>query len=588
MENPEIAKIFSEIADLLEIKGGDQFRIRSYRNASIVIDGLTESLKTLHEKGEKGLDGIPGIGVSLREKIIEMLSTGRCKYHDELLKELPAGILDLLKVSGVGPKKAALLYKELGVASIAELEKAAKGHKLHDLPGLGEKTEQNIVKAIAGLRAVSGRFNLPVALAHAENFKTHLKKVPGVSAVEAAGSLRRWKDSVGDLDLLVIAKDPASVMDAFVNHPDVKDVIAKGETKTSVKLKSGLQVDLRALDKKSFGAAMQYFTGSKEHNIALRDRAKRMGLKINEYGVFVEKTDKRIGGETEEDVYKSVGLPWIPPELRENRGEIEAAEQGRLPELIEIADIKGDLHVHTNESDGSNTLDEIAVAAIKLGYEYVAITDHSRAVGIAHGLDEARALKQIEAIDAFNERLKKSGMRFRFLKGAEVDIRADGALDHGDRVLSRLDCVVGAIHSGFTMSLSDMTGRVIKGIRTGKINILAHPTGRLIGVREAYQVDMEAVMIEAKKYGVALELNSYPERLDLNDVHCKRAKEKGILVAISTDSHSTMHLSNIGYGVHIAGRGWLEKKDVLNTRGLREVVKVLRKGRELSASLWTK
>jgi len=577
MENQEIAKIFSEIADLLEIKGGDHFRIRSYRNAAVVIEGLTESLKTLHERGAKGLEGIPGIGASLREKIIEMLSTGKCKYLDELLKELPAGILDLLKVSGVGPKKAALLYKELGVASIAELEKAAKGHKLHDLPGLGEKTEQNIIKAIAGLRAVSGRFNLHVALSHAEIFKAYLKKIPGVTAVEAAGSLRRWKDSIGDLDILVIAKDSIAVMDAFVNHPDVKDVISKGETKSSVTLKSGLQVDMRVLEKKTFGAAWQYFTGSKEHNIALRDRAKRMGLKINEYGVFMEKTDKRIAGETEEDVYKSVGLPWIPPELRGNRGEIEAADTGRLPELLEVSDIKGDLHVHTLESDGSNTLEEIAVAAMKLGYEYVAITDHSRAVGIAHGLDETRALKQIEAIDAFNERLKKSGKKFRFLKGAEVDIRGDGTLDHSDKVLSRLDCAVGAIHSGFNMSLADMTGRIIKGIRTSKLNILAHPTGRLIGVREAYQVDMEAVMDEAKKYGVSLELNSYPERLDLNDVFCKRAKEKGILVAVSTDSHSILHMANISYGVHIARRGWLEKKDVLNTRGLKEVERVLRK-----------
>ncbi|MBI5970379.1 MAG: DNA polymerase/3'-5' exonuclease PolX [Deltaproteobacteria bacterium] len=571
MENQEIARIFSEIADLLEIKGGDPFRIRSYRNGSVVIEGLTESLKSLYEKGAKGLEGIPGIGLSLREKIIEMLDAGKCKYHDELLKELPAGILDLLKVSGVGPKKAALLYKELGVASVNELEKAAKGHKLHDLPGLGEKSEQNIIKAIAGLRAVSGRFNLHVALSHAEDFKAYLKKIPGVSTVESAGSLRRWKDSLGDLDILVIAKDPVVVMDAFVNHPDVKDAISKGETKSSVTLKSGLQVDLRVLEKKTFGAAWQYFTGSKEHNIALRDRAKRMGLKINEYGVFTEKTGKRIAGETEEDVYKSVGLPWIPPELRENRGEIEAAEKGGLPDLLEVSDIKGDLHVHTMESDGSNTLEEIAAAAMKFGYQYVAITDHSRAVGIAHGLDEARALKQIEAIDAFNERLKKSGKKFRFLKGAEVDIRADGTLDHSDRVLSKLDCAVGAIHSGFNMSLADMTGRIIKGIQTGKLNILAHPTGRLIGVREAYQVDMEAVMDEAKKHGVALELNSYPERLDLNDVYCKRAKEKGLLVAISTDSHSIAHLSNIAYGVHAARRGWLEKKDVLNTRGLKEV-----------------
>lgn len=578
MENVDIARVFHEIAELLEIKGGDVFRIRSYRNAGLVVEGLSESLKNLYEKGgEEGLEGIPGIGVSMRAKIIELLTTGKCKHHDELLAEIPRGMLEIVKVSGVGPKKAALLHKELGIASIEALEKAALDQKIRELPGMGEKTEQKILKAVTDLKSRSAKFKLSTALQFAESFVAHIKKVPGVHEAVPAGSLRRWKEEVGDLDILTACKDPQAVMDRFVAHPDIKEVLARGETKSTVVLRSGLQVDIRVLEKKSFGAALQYFTGSKAHNVALRDRAKRMGLKISEYGVFRE-DGKWVAGRTEEEVYKSVGLPWIPPELRENRGEIEAAEKGELPAMLEVKDLRGDLHAHTKESDGGYTLEEMAHAAMKKGYDYMAITDHSRAVGIAHGLDEARARAQLKLIDEFNEKLKKQRKKFTVLKGTEVDIKADGSLDHPESLLREFDCVVASVHSSFGQSMEEMTRRIIKAVSTGLVNILAHPTGRLIGEREPYQVDMERVMDEAKKHGVALELNSYPDRLDLNDIHCRLAKEKGVLVAISTDSHSVYHLDNIFYGVHTARRGWLEKENILNAKPLAELKKILRRG----------
>lgn len=579
MENSEIARIFHEIADLLEVKGDNPFRVRSYRNAALVVEGLPESLRTLALKGDEGLMHIPGIGESIREKILEMTRTGRCTFHDGLLKEVPQGILGILKVSGVGPRKAAVFFKELGITDVEGLEKAAKTQRLRTLTGFGEKSEERILKAIKDLRSMSGRANLGAALQYAGAFQAYLKKIPGVTDCLPAGSLRRWKDSIGDIDILAACdeKAAAAVMDRFAAYTDVRDVVSRGVTKSTVMLKAGLQVDLRVMEKKSFGAALQYFTGSKAHNIALRDRAKRMGLKISEYGVFKEKSGAWVAGETEEDVYRSVGLPWIPPELRENRGEIEAAEEGRLPEMLDVKDIRGDLHVHTSESDGSYSLEDMADGAISRGYAYMAVTDHSKAVGIAHGLDEKRVLAQIKRIDEFNGKLKKRGIKFTVLRGAEVDIRADGSLDHPDSVLDKLDCVVAAVHSGFSMSMSDMTERILKGIRSGKINVLAHPTGRLISSREPYAVDMEKVMDEARKYGVALELNSYPDRLDLNDIHLALAREKGVPVVISTDAHSIHHFDNILYGVHTARRGWLEKKDVLNTRPLKELMKLLKR-----------
>lgn len=578
MENSEIARVFYEIGDLLEIKGGDRFRIRSYRNAGLVIEGLSEPLKSLYERGEENLDGIPGIGESTKAKIIEILTTGRCKYHDELLKDMPLGMLEIIKIAGVGPKKAALLYKELGIADLQALEKAAKEEKIRNLPGFGEVTEQKILKGISDLKARTVKCKLSDARHYADSISQYIRQVPGVYEAVPSGSLRRWKETIGDIDILTICKDATKVMDHFVKYPDMKEVLSKGETKSTIVLKTGLQVDIRVLEKKSFGAALQYFTGSKSHNVALRDRAKRMGLKISEYGVFDE-NGKFVTGEKEEDVYKAVGLPFIIPELRENRGEIEAAEEGILPKELKESDIKGDLHVHTKESDGRYTLEEMAEAAMKKGYEYIAVTDHSKAVGIARGLDEARITKQMEAIDEFNAKLKRQRKKFRVLKGSEVDIRADGTLDHPDHILDMLDIVVASIHSGFGMKQEEMTERIIKAIHTGRINILAHPTGRLINERDPYQVDIGKVMDEAKKYNVALELNSYPDRLDLNDSHCKLAKEKGVLVAISTDSHSIYHLGHVTYGVHTARRGWLEKADILNARPLKELKKILKRER---------
>ncbi|OGP16470.1 MAG: hypothetical protein A2V21_300715 [Deltaproteobacteria bacterium GWC2_55_46] len=578
MENSEIAKVFYEIADLLDIKGADLFRIRSYRNAGLAVEGLPEGLKTLFaENGEEGLKGIPGIGESTRSKIIELLVTGKCKHHQELLVELPPGMLDMIKVSGVGPKKAALLYKELGIKTIEELQKAAEGERIRDLPGFGKVSEGKILKGIKDLKARSAKFKLSTVVPYAETFTRYMKELTGIIDIAPSGSFRRWKETVGDLDILTTCKDPKAVMDHFVKHPEVREVLSKGDTKSTVVLASGLQVDIRVLDKRSFGAALQYFTGSKAHNVALRDRAKRMGLKISEYGVFKERGEVWVAGKDEEEVYKAVGLPWIPPELRENRGEIEAAEHGWMPMQLKSTDIKGDLHVHTKESDGKYTLEEMAEAAMKMGYEYMAVTDHSKAVGIARGLDEARLNAQIRAVDEFNDRLKRQRKKFMVLKGTEVDIRADGTLDHPESVLKKLDCVVASVHSSFGMGLDEMTARVIKAIRTGLVNILGHPTGRLIGEREPYQLDMEKVMDEAKKHDVSLELNAYPDRLDLNDVHCLLAKQKGVMVAISTDAHSIHHLDNINYGVHTARRGWLEKKDVLNTKSLKELLKVLKR-----------
>lgn len=572
MENADIAKIFEDIADLLEIKNENPFRVRSYRNAALIISGLPESLRSIVERDEQELENIPKVGKSIHEKIVEIIKTGKCKFHDELLKELPPGLLELLEVSGIGPKKVQLLYDKLGIQSVEELEKAAKTGQLRDLPHMGEKTEEKILKAIQELKSHKGRFRISLAISYAEPLIEYLKKIPGVTEVEPAGSLRRWKDTIGDVDILVTCKKGAPVMDRFVQYREVKDVLSKGETKSTVILKCNLQVDVRALEEKSFGAALQYFTGSKAHNIAIRDKAKKMGLKVSEYGVFDEKTDKWLAGRTEEDVYKAVGLPFIPPELRENMGEIEAAEKGKLPRLIEIQDIKGDLHMHTTESDGSHTIEEMAAYAMQKGYEYIAITEHSKALGITHGLDETRALKQIERIDKINSRLKN----FRILKGIEVDIKADGSLDLDADVLKQLDVVVAAVHSKFTMTAVEMTERMIKAMSTGLVHIIAHPTARIIAVREPYPVDMPRLMQAAKKHNVILELNSYPERLDLSDTYLRLAKDMGVMAAISTDSHNRQHMDFIRFGIHTARRGWLEKKDVLNTRPLKEVMRILK------------
>jgi len=574
MDNKEIAKNLDEIADLLEIKGANPFRIRSYRNAALVIEGFPESFKKLLERGPDALKGIPGIGESIREKIIELLATGRCSFHENLLEELPAGILDILKLNGVGPKKASEFYRLLGIGSVEELESAALAGGLRELPGMGVKSEEKILRAIENFKKISGRFNLALARHEAASIMDYLQGNGSVLEVAAAGSLRRWCESIGDIDILASCSHPKALMKVFTAHPDVKDVLMHGPTRSTVLLESGFQVDLRVVKKKSFGAAMQYFTGSKAHNIALRERARKMGLKINEYGVF-DKTGASKAGATEEDVYRAVGLPFIAPELRENTGEIEAALKDALPPVLELTHIKGDLHAHTVESDGAATMEEMAAAAMELGYEYLAITDHSKALGVAHGLDTKRATRELEAIDLFNEKTQMAGEAFRLLKGAEVDILANGTLDHPPELLEGMDCVVGAIHSGFTMTEARMTDRIIKAMSTGLIDVLAHPTGRLISRRPPYDMDMKAVMEAAVEYKVALELNSCSERLDLKDSHLRLAKELGIPVAISTDAHSTEQLSNMVFGVHTARRGWLGPANVINTQSLDDILAFL-------------
>jgi DNA polymerase (family 10) len=587
MENSEIAEILTDIVNLLEIKGDNPFRLRAYKNAILVIEELPYKLETIvsEETDQKTLEAIPGIGKGVSEKIHEILGTGRCHTLDELLTEYPAGLLDMLKLSGMGPKKVKLVFEELGVKSIRGLERAAKAGALNTLPGMGKKSEEKILKAIENYRMIAGggRTSLPAALSEALEIIDYLEDSPLVKRVEYAGSLRRWEETIGDLDILAVSKKDgqnSEIMEYFRSYPEVAETVVSGETKTTVTLTGGINVDLRVVPAESFGAAMQYFTGSKTHNIALRKIAQKKGLKINEYGVFDEKTEKRIAGKTEKEIYKTVGLPYIPPEIRLNFGEIEAAlklDGKRLPKELKVEDILGDLHMHTVESDGSGSIKDMAEEAMSRGYEYIAITEHSKATGVANGLDDKRLLKHIDRIDKFNKNLKAKKIPFRVLKGAEVDIRGDGTLDYPDEILRKLDIRVGAIHSGFTQTSEKMTARVISALKTGLLDILAHPTGRIINIRAPYEIDMEEVMRAAKEYGTAMELNSYPERLDLKDTHLRLARDMGVLVSINTDSHSPEQMANIAYGIHTARRAWLEPKDILNTRSLKELKGILAK-----------
>lgn len=557
MKNQNIAKIFNEIAELLELKGENAFRIRAYRRAAQNIDGLSKDVASL---SDEELTSVSGIGKDLAGKIREYIETGRVAKHEELKKEIPAGVLDLLRVPGLGPKKAKQFYDALGIKGIDELEAAIKSGRLRGLPGIQAKTEDNILQGIALLKRGAGRRPLGRVLPLAEDIIRGMKEAAPVDKIEVAGSIRRMKDTVKDIDILTTSKRPAVVMDAFVKLPYAARVLALGETKSSIITDDGIQVDLRVVEEDSFGAALQYFTGSKQHNIKLRELAVRAGLKLNEYGVFKEPEGRRIGGRSEEEVYKALKMPWIPPELREDTGEIESGLEGRLPALVTVEDIKGDLHVHTNWSDGSHGLDVVVEAARKKGYHYIAITDHTKGLGVAHGLDEMRLKDEMRLIDATNNRLAG----FRVLKGTEIDIRSDGSLDLPDEAISGLDIVVASIHSGFKQSKEQITKRLISAIRNPYVIVIAHPTGRLIGERDSYAVDMDAVLREAAKYGVAMEINAYPLRLDLNDQHIKMAMEYGVPLVISTDTHITSQMDFMPYGVAVARRGWVEKKNVLN------------------------
>ena len=564
MQNRAIAAMFNDIADMLEIKGESPFRITAYRRAARALEGLTEDVAAIAARG--GLGEIPGIGKGTAEKIQEFLRTGTSTYYEDLRASLPPGITTLMSVPDVGPKTAMLLYERLGIKTIDELEQACKAGKVRTLPRMGERTEQNILNGIALLRRTKERLPIGQVLPHAQELVATLRGVKQVTQASVAGSLRRMKESIGDIDILVTSTTPEPVMDVFTTFGKVKQVLAKGPTRSSVVLDAGIQADVRVVEPESFGAALQYFTGSKDHNVKLREKAVKKGLKINEYGVFSVQDDRRIAGRTEEEVYAAIGLPWIPPEIREDQGEIELAERGRLPTLIELKDIRGDLQMHTRWSDGSDSIDEMARAAKANGYEYVAITDHSQSLKFVGGVtvDELR-----EHARAAKKASDKIGIAV--LMSTECDILPDGRLDYPDEVLRELDVVVCSVHTRLRMPRQEMTARIVKAMENRHVDILGHPTGRLLGQREAYEVDLEQLIDAAIRTGTALEINGSPQRLDLNDVQAKTAKERGAKLVISTDAHNRYQLKYMEFGVGIARRAWIEAKDVMNTRPLAQL-----------------
>jgi len=564
--NADIAAVFEEIADLLEIQGANPFRMRAYRNAARVVGELSQEISRLLEKGED-LTELPGIGDDLAGKIKEIAGSGHCSLLDRLHTELPPAITELLKIPGLGPKRVKALYHDLDVQTLEQLYRAARDGKIRDLPGFGEKTENNILQAIEVHANQTQRFKLAIAAQYAEALEKFLAATPGVLKVTVAGSYRRMRETVGDLDILATASTATAsqVVQHFTNYDEVAEILSAGPTRASVILKCGLQVDLRVVKAESYGAALHYFTGSKSHNIAIRRMAQKSGLKINEYGVFRDKT--RIAGETEASVYAAVGLSYIPPELRENRGEIAMARAGQLPQLVEQADLRGDLHVHTKATDGHNSLREMARAALSNGFEYIAITEHSRRLAFTHGLDPLQLAQQCDEIDQLNAELKG----ITLLKSIEVDILEDGSLDLPDSALARLDMVVGAVHSSFNLSRAKQTERILRAMQHPYFTLLAHPTGRLIQRRAPYDVDMLRIIREARNCGCFLELNAHPERLDLLDTQCLMAKEEGVLISINSDAHSVYDFANLRFGIGQARRGWLEKRDVLNTRSLKEL-----------------
>ncbi len=573
MRNLEISKLFHEIADLLEIKDENVFKIRAYRRAAMNLESLTEQIETVAARG--GLTDIAGIGRDLAAKIQEALETGRIEYLEELRKEIPRGVVELLAIPGVGPKTARLLFDRLHVDSVEKLEALALEGKLLGLPGVKQKTVENILKGIQVVKKGRERMLLGQALPLAREIVQILEKLPQVKKISMAGSLRRMRETVKDFDLLATSTKPAKVMEAFTLLPQVAEVLLQGDTKATIRHREGIQVDLRVVEPECFGSALQYFTGSKAHNIRVRDLASRKGLKVSEYGVIKEATGKRIAGATEEEVYRAVGLPFIPPELREDAGEIEAALEGRLPELLELHDIRGDLHAHTNWSDGHHALEALVEAAHRKGYDYIIVSDHSRSATVAGGISEEKLLEQITKIRTLNKKYKN----LRILAGSECDILADGTLDYPDRVLAQLDIVLCAVHSRFKQGREGMTARIVKALSNPHVHILAHPTGRLIGERDPYDVDMEAVLAAAKRYGKAVEINAQPSRLDLNDHHARRAKELGVMISIDTDTHFLDQLENMALGVATARRAWIAKSDVVNTLPLPKLLSWAQKAR---------
>ena len=570
VHNAEIAGLFNRLADLLDIEGGNPFRIRAYRNAARTIASLAQNMAGLLESG-KDLSELPGIGKAIAEKIRTIVETGRLPQLEEVESRTPAALSDLMKIEGLGPKRVKTLYRQLNIRSPEDLERAARSGKIRELEGFGRKTEELILQRVRHFQGEAPRMRLPDAEDIAEPLVAYLKKTPGIKVITVAGSFRRRRETVGDLDILVTARKGSPVMDRFIAYDEVAGVVSRGNTRSTVILHSGLHVDLRVVPQVSYGAALCYFTGSRTHNIALRKIGVSKGYRLNEYGLF--RDEKRLAGKTEQEVYDKLGLAWIEPELRENRGEIELARKGRLPRLVSRADIRGDLHSHTSATDGRNSLGEMAEAARACGYQYLAITDHSRHVSVAHGLNSKQLLEEIKQIDKLNAKLDG----IVILKSCEVDILDDGSLDLPDSVLRELDFTVCAVHYNFNFPENKQTERIIRAMDNPCFNILAHPTGRLINSREAYEVDLPAVMTAAKERGCFLEINAQPARLDLTDTYCKLARDLGLKAAISTDAHSIDQLDFMRFGIGQARRGWLRAGDVLNTRGLDELRTLLRR-----------
>ncbi|MFI5397489.1 MAG: DNA polymerase/3'-5' exonuclease PolX [Candidatus Binatia bacterium] len=571
MSNADIARIMREIAVYLDMDGVP-FKPRAYEKVAYAIEAVDEPLTEVYRRGGlKAICEVPGVGKGIGEKIAVLIETGTLPYYEELRQKTPVDISGLTAIEGLGPKMVKVLYQELGIKTVDDLEKAALAGKIRDLPHFGEKSEQKILKGIGFVKKSTGRFTLGAVLPLIAEIEARLQKIPGVKQVAVAGSIRRRKETVGDGDILVISAKPDAVMDFFVSMPEVIHVHGKGQTKSSVKLHTGMDVDVRVVPQDSFGAALNYFTGSKDHNVALRRLAIEKKLKLNEYGVF--RGDKAIAGKTEEEVYEVLGLPYIPPEMRENTGEIEAAMAGKLPKLIEYGDLRGDLQTQTTWTDGQNTIEEMVEEAQRLGLEYIAITDHTKSLAMTGGSDEKKLKQQMSAIDKLNKRLHG----ITVLKGAEVNINKDGTLDIADETLAKLDVVGVAVHSHFNLPREDMTRRVIRAMENPHADILFHPTGRVLNKREPVDLDIEAVIAAAKRTGTVLEIDAYPDRLDLKDEHVRKAVEAGVKLAIDTDAHNVNHLHYLHFGVATARRGWAEKSDVINTKPLKAFLGCLKK-----------
>ena len=568
MKNQEIANIFRQIAQILEIKDENPFRIRAYERAAQNIESIPEDIEIFVM--EEKLKTIPGIGEDLEEKIKEICSKGTLKYLEDLKKEIPQDLLDILAVPGIGPKTAKMLHEKLEIRDVVMLERMAHAGKIRELPGMKKKTEENILRGIEILKKGRDRMDIKTATEAARLFIEELKRLKEIKEICPAGSLRRKKETVRDIDILASSKNPKKVIDRFTKLPDIKEVLAKGDTKSSIVTKDGIQVDLRVVEESTYGASLMYFTGSKAHNIRLRQIAIKKGLKLNEYGLF--KKDKIIKGKTEKEIYKTLGLGYIEPELREDRGEIEVGLKGTLPDLVELDDIKGDLHIHSVWSDGGSSTDEIVRKARELGYEYIAITDHSQGLKIAGGLNREQLKIKRKEIESLNRKYRD----IKILFGTEVDIHSDGTLDYPDDILKKMDIVIAAIHVGFKQSKEQLTKRIVKACQNKYVHIIAHPTGKLWGAREAYEVDFEKIFKAAKDTNTSMEINSFPQRLDLNDIYTRMAKDFGVKIVINTDAHIAEQLDTMRFGLSCGRRGWLEKKDVLNTLSLAKLKQALK------------